>query len=37
MNDSFFDAFGDEIHVDWSQISEGELDHLVQAQQSRGR
>lgn len=29
MSDDFFDAFGDEIQVDWSKISESELDAMV--------
>ncbi len=29
MGDDFFDAFGDEIEVDWSKISESELDQMV--------
>jgi len=29
MGDDFFDAFGDGIEVDWSKITDQELDQLV--------
>lgn len=29
MGDDFFDAFGDEIAVDWSKIKESDLDRLI--------
>lgn len=29
MGDDFFDAFGDEISVDWSKVSESQLDMMI--------